>query len=81
MILCVDVGNTACKLALVRGHRVVRRAVIANDASERAATNACRRVVRGAPVTAAALLLCSEPMKCQTRPRSAHAAALAEASW
>ena len=31
--------------------------------------------------TAAALLLCRPPMKCQARSRSAHSAALASASW
>jgi type III pantothenate kinase len=47
MILCVDVGNTATKMALVAGERVVRRGVIDADAGERAAARLLARVVRG----------------------------------
>jgi type III pantothenate kinase len=55
VILCVDVGNTATKLALVRGSRVARRTAIPASASEREMAHACARVLRGAELEAAAL--------------------------
>lgn len=56
MILCVDVGNTAIKMGVVAGERVVRRAVVASDATERDLARACARVVgRARSVEAAAL--------------------------
>jgi type III pantothenate kinase len=56
VILCVDVGNTASKFALVRGTRVVRRAVVASDAGPRDLVRACARVLRdGSSLEAAAL--------------------------
>ncbi len=55
MILCVDIGNTATKIATVRGERVVRRAVVGARAGEREVARALARVVRGARLEAAAL--------------------------
>ena len=48
MILCVDIGNTATKIAVVAGARVVHRAVVSALASERELARACVRVLRGA---------------------------------
>ena len=47
MILCVDIGNTASKIALVAGARVTRRAVVPALTSERELARACARVLRG----------------------------------
>lgn len=48
MILCVDVGNTATKIALVAGSRVARRASVSAGAGEREVARAMARVLRGA---------------------------------
>ncbi|HXV14384.1 MAG TPA: type III pantothenate kinase, partial [Candidatus Krumholzibacteria bacterium] len=61
MILCVDVGNTASKFALVRGSRVVRRAVVGSDAGPRDLARACARVVREASSLEAAALSSVRP--------------------
>lgn len=47
MILCVDIGNTATKLALVRGRRVASRVVVSAEASARAVDHALMRALRG----------------------------------
>ncbi len=61
MILCVDMGNTASKFALVGGTRVVRRAVAASSAGERQMERACERIVRGARSPEAAVLSSVRP--------------------
>lgn len=63
MILCVDVGNTAVKIGWVSGGRVVRRAFVASDASERDVARAIARVVRDAPRVEAAALSSVRPDK------------------
>src|SRR5262245_6522483 len=47
MILCVDIGNSATKIALVRGARVAARAVISADTSARSIDLGLIRVLRG----------------------------------
>ncbi len=61
MILCVDVGNTASKFALVRGTRVVRRAVVASDAGAREMTRACAEILRAARSVEAAAVSSVRP--------------------
>ena len=66
MILCVDIGNTATKIALVAGRRITRRAVIDAGANERALGRAVANVLRGRrPLNGAAL--------CSVRPQATDA--------
>ena len=47
MILCVDIGNTATKMGLIRGARVASRVVVSAEASARAVDHALMRALRG----------------------------------
>jgi type III pantothenate kinase len=48
MILCVDIGNTATKIGLVRGARVASRVIVPAESSARSVNHALLRVLRGA---------------------------------
>lgn len=48
MILCVDIGNTATKMGLVRGARVASRVIVSSELSARSVNHALLRVLRGA---------------------------------
>jgi type III pantothenate kinase len=61
VILCVDAGNTAIKLAVLRGSRVVRQTTITTDAGERESARACARVLRGVERLEAAALSSVRP--------------------
>lgn len=61
MILCVDIGNSATKIAIVRGTRVVRQAVVPATAPAREIARACARVMRGVRVLEAAALASVRP--------------------
>jgi type III pantothenate kinase len=66
LILCVDVGNTATKIAVVRGARVVRRALVLAQANERELARACVRVVRGTRSLQAAVVSSVRPRATET---------------
>lgn len=61
MILCVDIGNSATKIATVRGTRVVRQAVVPAAAPVREIARACARVMRGVSALEAAALASVRP--------------------
>lgn len=61
MILCVDIGNSATKIATVNGTRVVRQAVVPAKAPVREIARACARVVRGVRTLDAAALTSVRP--------------------
>ncbi len=61
MILCVDAGNTATKVAVVDGARVSRAVVVPVGASEREMARACARILRGVRLLEAAAISSVRP--------------------
>jgi type III pantothenate kinase len=61
VILCVDIGNSATKIAIVNGTRVVRKSVVSAKAPVREVAHACARVMRGARAIDAAALTSVRP--------------------